>query len=964
VTTRPSNTDLVPFEDDEVEEPERTGEEVAREIADATADLARLSQEVAGLAAPMRDTGTSQALVPSNVSAQMAKTRLAKLRADATRQQAVIESKQDEIRAKQQVIERLMREQMALAREQLAPLEKYVARLSEGIWMVNLYLGRDEEIVVLRSGEPAPSNEPVLIRQLVLAMDEESAINPDDDGIDATNIDAFDNWLASDPAHVDQIAPEQKCVVALRPRFRSKSYEDPWKQAAVAEADKQTYFLIRNGENLYRTWTEFNVGERLVPNADEFTSFFFEEKRKWGGVSRDEVFKIPIKPGTLAWERAEEAADARKRHFMRVGLILQGLVDRTTVFHPLPEGGINFLDFEDNGKTWRFLMDAEMALTTGRKPFYDWLREKNANLRVGMRVVGSFTRTYTGRDDMWQERIRPRGAERPPTGELLTIEEKTVDGWIVRYKRTEKIYKPRLWIESEDRPGWGHYGGYVEPKQRASCLLFHDDTNFLPFDLVTEEEMAEYLNARLDRHAYADMFPLLKAAIRAKRAEREEEAPFRTMLAGVLARDNDVSVADAAADLDSLIEWWKLTNKNHRPLVGDEHAQAQAVRMIVAEHARRLVAKRADNQVVARILAREPGAILVARRRDGKYVALVPENDDDVFVREAVFGARTAEPTVSRWKLVSKARILRWHVAYETERYREWDTTATLAKHLTGPEFDRLAAQVMAEGPDKPVAVAYDPKTCEFHTWRKPKPVKMDLKRPFSSPRDHRGPELEHVKRPWKRQAREAVLGRERPSNRGGWIDQRKPWDTRTEDGKPSPYRDVSKNLYVVVHYDPVVEAEFDAELARWEEASKVYGKARKEADALLDSIKAAWVKRREAVEYNRFLEDFLDPDLWEGHLKTLPQDTFAYPHRHYSRHGWGSDADAVGVMVEHAVETGIDLNGLTVQEAAEKHFPPAGWLKARGEADAKPDDIPEDILDLRFAALPADEDDDEDDDE
>lgn len=964
----PRSEDLVPVEDDlelieEDDGEQETPEQIAEQIAEASADLARLAREAAEIGSETAER--TDALVPTGDTAKSAKTRLAVLRADATKRQMAIHGKQQEIKARQREIEDLMHRQMALAEETLAPLQKYVAQLEEGIWMVNLYLGRNEEIVVLADGEPAGADEQVVIRQLVLAMDEECAINPDEDGIDATNIGEFDAWLQADPAHVDQVIPEQKAVVALRPRFRSKRYEDPWKQQAAADADKQTYFLIRNGGKLYRTWTEFNVGERLVPNADEFSSFFFSEE--YGGFGKPKV-RVPITPGTLAWERAEEAADERKRHFMRVALILQGLVDRTTVFHPLPEGGISFTDFEHNGKTWRFLLDAEMALGTGRQPFYEWLAERNAQLRVGMRIVGSFTRTYD-REDSWGDRIRPRGAERPPSGVRLTIEDQQGDSFVVRYKRSQQV--------------WDRWRGYQDAKVRASCLIEPDDRGILPFDLVTEDEMLAYLNSRLERHAYSYMFPLLRAAIRAKREEREEEAPFRTMLAGVLARENAVEVAEAEADTDSLVEWWKLTNKHHRPLVGTEESQAKAVRMIVAEHRRRLTAKRADAGIVHLIRTREPDALLVARKRDGKYVALVPEEKDrNVFVREIEFSPGRKEQTgEKRWTLISKARVARWDVAYTSERFEGWDFNATLRDHLTGPEFASMVKRLTLDAKaEKLVAVAYHAEKRRFYSWRLQADATLDGEHPMSGA--HTAVKVEEKQHAWERNGRSAVLGRATYSHRPNYSGQRKPWDTRSQHGGSAWYGEPegkdappAENKYLVVYHDRALDARVEAERARYKAVTAHAEEMRARVRGLLGSVEAAWVKRREAVEYQRFLEDFVDPELWEGHKKTLPRETFEYPHSHFAS-GWGSSRgapDALGLLVSHAVESGIDLAGMTVWEAAMAHFPSieecARWLKLDDWYDStarlpEPIDIPADVRDFRFVEPVAEPDEDPWDDE
>lgn len=937
------------IEGEEVERPlvERQAE-VAQEIARASADLARLSEEAAAIPHEQEATGT--ALVSRSTTPKAAKTRLARLRANA-------ENKREEIKVAQKEIETLMRKQMELAREALAPLQKFVARLEEGIWMVNLYLGRDEEILVLKGEEfePAPAAEPVVIRQLVLAMDEECAINPEDEGIDSTNIGEFDKWLLANPAHVDQVIPNAKGVVALRPRFRSKNYADPWKAQAIEEADRKTYFLIRNGDRLYRTYTDFNAGERLVPTQDEFSSFFFEEPRGGLGISfsqRKRKHRIPITPGTPAWERAEEAADERQRHYMRVALILQGLVDRTTVFRPLPEGGISFVDHEQGGKTWKFVSDAEKLLTTGRKPFKEWLVEKNAELRQGMRIIGAFDGWDTGfgvhryEQGQGHHRISPKHAPYPTTGVLHIIEDEKPDGGLVfRYKRTDRIWG---WSDSH------------EPKRRASCVVYRDDRFIIPFDLVTIEEMREYLNARLERHAYSEMFPILLAAIQAKIDEAAEEQPFRTMLAGVLARDNGVDLADAVEAVPDLVEWFKLTNKNHRPLVGTEEDQSKAVRMIVTEHALRLKAKQAAAPVVEKIRAAYPQAILVARKRSGRYAALVPENDDNVFVREYEFSAKGVQITYGAWKLISPARVARWSVAHRTERYEAWNFNTSLREHLTGPEFDGFVERLTENAKEeKLVALAYHSEKRRFYLWRYKGDAVIDDARPLTG--EHKKVEVEEKQVSWRRVGRDAVLGREDYSRRSKYVYQRKPWDSRPNPGESAGWWDdkqvsdeeMEENRYVVAYHDPKLDERVEAERERYVAIQKRDSKMSEQVRHALGSIEEAWLKREEEREYAKFLEEYADPELWEGHRKLL---TIGYPHRHQSG-GFHSASDVFFQMLRFLVEQGIDFDGLTVAEAIDRSKEHNFLI----DPDARY--VPDDLLDLRFDLSKDAEDDEEDED-
>jgi hypothetical protein len=140
-------------------------------------------------------------------------------------------------------------------------------------------------------------------------------------------------------------------------------------------ANTKTYLLIRNGECLYRIWTSYETGANLIPKTDEFLRFF-EQRRYNYQTNQDEI--IALKPGSDAFMEAEKRAGAQKRHYMRAALILQGLIDRTTILHPLP-GPINVGDAKSWDHDLAVILDGDAMLTDGRERFLTWLGESIAN---------------------------------------------------------------------------------------------------------------------------------------------------------------------------------------------------------------------------------------------------------------------------------------------------------------------------------------------------------------------------------------------------------------------------------------------------------------------------------------------------------------------------------------------------------------------------------------------------------
>src|SRR5690606_31908201 len=129
--------------------------------------------------------------------------------------------------------------------------------------------------------------------------------------------------------------------------------------------------------------TAFTVGNHTVPTPREFTDMFVVPER-FGRPAH------AMEPGSAEWAKAEERASARTRHYMKVALLLQGLLDRTTVFHP--HDGASFLDQShyDSGRV-RVILDGENAVTDGRPSFAVWRRERCAQMHAGMLVIGAFS---------------------------------------------------------------------------------------------------------------------------------------------------------------------------------------------------------------------------------------------------------------------------------------------------------------------------------------------------------------------------------------------------------------------------------------------------------------------------------------------------------------------------------------------------------------------------------------------
>ena len=429
----------------------------------------------------------------------------------------------------------------------LSEKQSQIERISKVIDIIELYLGVHEEVVQFQEGPSADPSEPITLRQQILYMDEEVG-NIESGGWDFRNIEDFDNWLADDD-HYKKMAPEEKCVVVFKPRRYGKNYgEDPFFNAAVNEENKRSYFLIRNGTNLYRICTNLSVYERLFPSEDEMT--------KLSEHVREDFF------------RRDEAEDKMQK-YARNALMLQGLIERTTIFAPVPEG-LNIMQPDTYGSAIRFIRDDEAALPDGRLRYRDWKKKLNAEIGVGSRILfaGFFHgEGYAGRhsySNFNYDRFNFRPPCMPDKGvyQVKRIdEERRSDepAFVCHFNPKDTVY-PR-----------GYWGSSGERKKAIPFCLYRGDAFVLNYDSISLEDVEYYIESRIEREDYLDILPTLRTLRKMRLKELKHE---RGLIARLVLELGD---RKRRGEVEAAVEWWKTKNKWKRPIAKDD---AKAIRMI------------------------------------------------------------------------------------------------------------------------------------------------------------------------------------------------------------------------------------------------------------------------------------------------------------------------------------------------------------------------------------------------
>jgi len=469
-----------------------------------------------------------------------------------------------ELQARMGELERQKREMQEVVRAMQTELKHRM----EQIWLIELFLGSKEEVVVLAEGQPAPASTPITVRQQVLCMDEEMAVhdwfnNPELIGkFDCCDLEEFDSWLTSDPEHLAQIFPHPKGIVGLRVRRSTKDrpnlmgIEHIFQKMALEEADSMTYLLVRNGENLYRLWIDVQLFPRLFASEADVKATV--EKHQWASDDR--------------------RANKRMKQYIAGLMAIQGLIERSHLLYPLPKPKLSVFSPEDD-QHFSLIRDDEgrNLLTDGEDDlahmswgsYEKWLR---AQVAEGVRV--QWTKPSYDKDDGLKERTwinTLRAWPRPD--EIYTIDKIIDEKWGPRHSF---LYLPdeELWVKGhcDWRGRWE--SGYEKPRTRKVRFYAYSD-EILPVDFMSWRVLEHLIRDRNQRAEYGRFFTKAFHWWKAKKEESERERPFVDLVlkqCGV-GLGNEV----ARARCERLVRWWKLKTKHHRDIGVDE---AKALRMI------------------------------------------------------------------------------------------------------------------------------------------------------------------------------------------------------------------------------------------------------------------------------------------------------------------------------------------------------------------------------------------------
>ncbi len=434
-----------------------------------------------------------------------------------------------------------------------------IESIQSRIFNVELYAGLVETIELIADGKPASIGEPVHLFQRRAYMDEECLAQYECGGMEFDGIPAFDAWLAR-PENRDRLLPFPRCLIAFQVRRVSKEREginlrDFISIITKEQEDKSTFLYMRNGEKMFRLQTAIEFGARLFPDQDAaqvgsekvYTRMFcdkvdqiisagaydqmvkeeddkiadIEEKKKkipekdhfreFGfGVHRESDRYEEFTPESVHYDDIEKYIQKQVEEHNRLVIVLQGIMDRSPVFHPHPK--FSLWKEEDFSSAFKLVYDDSRALTPGDRPDFEAFRKSlNESLCDGCVTVGQddFWELLEGeresekRENNWRtrssdyrpKRFRPYGNPGP--------------GWLATVEKYQKRAGKCTYKWERQRQTYDRYG---EKSATIPCSLAVPQSSLLNVNAYKPGSFKQFFNDPRTRADYLVWAPYLLAA--------------------------------------------------------------------------------------------------------------------------------------------------------------------------------------------------------------------------------------------------------------------------------------------------------------------------------------------------------------------------------------------------------------------------------------------------------------------
>ena len=389
-------------------------------------------------------------------------------------------------------------------KSQIAEMEKWLKGKYRVICAYETYLGTKEEVVEL-IGEGKTSNEPIHLYQAVRFMDEEYGIVNlekltettwvERNDFDYKNVEIFDDWISK---NYKMFIPAERGIVMWRIKRRGKDYGDKWENMVCNGYNANCYFLIRNGERLYRIFSDVaSEDDTMFPTEQQS----IEAGKRW---STDEEFdQEEFMENTLPWKY--------------ILIAIQGILDRTDILGTDCQFKTNLICGLFDKEKIVLVRDKERKDLIGDATmprWKDYLQENRDKTKIGDRIIIT---------DLWGSK-NYYGNNTDDSDFIYAHHMDWRRRWVGIPNRS-KVYEIKDYDED-----WGYKIFYFEERwsgdiKKKRTAFWLDKTEFFNISQTTEKDLEYYLNDRRERENYLDMLPKIKLAykyFKTKAYERED----------------------------------------------------------------------------------------------------------------------------------------------------------------------------------------------------------------------------------------------------------------------------------------------------------------------------------------------------------------------------------------------------------------------------------------------------------
>lgn len=470
-----------------------------------------------------------------------------------------------------------MKAELIPMRAEMGELQNHTEGIKDRIFTVSLYAGLCENAVKIRDGEPAPNGTKIHLFQRRHYMDEECLLDYKAGGMSFEDIHQFDRWLMK-TKNRKRIFPHLRCVVAFRVRRNNKkrnavNIAEFIHFANLREMDHSTFLYIRNGEQYFWVETDIDFGHRLFPDRSQSTLLGNGElymDTGYGGDRLGQILtgreydarvaeavenkakhkkevktwkKLPKKkrndlgkpwapsyfpdeqyekvtPESVFYDDAMERIAKEAKSHNRVAIVLQGLLDRSEVFHPHPPWRLwtsaGFLAGIE------LVYDDSRVLEPGEMPdFQAYKNTLNAFIKRGTNTIGqelqwmrheaekenkrnarSWRYSRSNDHDTYSPYGNPGPGFVSKVGSMSRGGESCTFTW-----NRERVSAKTKWINNPDRPGW------MMPDDSPIKTSFRCQRKFLfNVDAYSPGDYLQFYADHRMRVHYLKWAPLLLAA--------------------------------------------------------------------------------------------------------------------------------------------------------------------------------------------------------------------------------------------------------------------------------------------------------------------------------------------------------------------------------------------------------------------------------------------------------------------